>query len=44
MFRQFNEQRFLMQANPGKLSRTIVGILVIFFLVATVAIGMTLVI
>ncbi len=33
-----------MQANPGKLSRKIVGILVIFFLVATVAIGMTLVI
>ncbi len=33
-----------MQANPGKLSRKIVGILVVFFIVATAAIGMTLVI
>ena len=33
-----------MQANPGKLSRKIVGMLVVFFIVATAAIGMTLVI
>lgn len=31
-----------MQANPGKLSRKIVGMLVVFFIIATVAIGMTL--
>lgn len=33
-----------MLANPGKLSRKIVGMLVVFFLVATSAIGLTLVI
>lgn len=31
-----------MQANPGKLSRKIVGMLVVFFVIATGAIGMTL--
>lgn len=33
-----------MLANPGKLSRKIVGMLVVFFVIATTAIGLTLLI
>ena len=44
MFRHFNVESDGMLSNPGKLSRKIVGMLVIFFVVAAGAIGLTLMI